>query len=46
MSKLICLALLGLLIGCTDMPPRQNGCIPGDPSGSMACQALTYRNVP
>lgn len=47
MLKLTCLALLFLVVGCSGtVPPRSSACIPGDPSGSMACQAVTYRNAP
>ena len=43
MFKLICLALLCLLLGCSATAPRQgSGCIAGDPGGSPACQAETY----
>ena len=46
MLKPICLALLCLLVGCSGtVPPRSFACIPGDPGGSLACQAVTYKNA-
>jgi|WetSurSiteA1Bulk_404760.scaffolds.fasta_scaffold388970_1 hypothetical protein len=44
MFRFSCLALLVVLVGCADGPPPRQGstCIPGDPSGSLACQAQTY----
>lgn len=44
MTKLLAPALLFcLLAGCATEAPRQPaGCIPGDPGGSQACQAVLY----
>ena len=46
MLKITCLVLAWLLVGCSGtVPPRSSACIPGDPGGSMACQAETYKNA-
>lgn len=44
MLKFASLALLCLLIGCTEtMPQREaSACIHGDPGGSLNCQAAAY----
>ncbi|HRI18070.1 MAG TPA: hypothetical protein PL196_06065 [Burkholderiaceae bacterium] len=43
MTRLTCLVIACLLVGCSGtMPPRSSSCIPGDPAGSMQCQAATY----
>ena len=44
MHKLILASLLCAVAACADMPTQQTtGCIRGDPGGSLACQAATYR---
>ena len=46
MFRLAYLALLCLLVGCSGTAPRQSsGCIPGNPGGSIDCQAATYATV-
>lgn len=44
MTKLLAPSLLlCLLAGCaTEAPRHASGCIPGDPGGSPACQAVLY----
>lgn len=43
MTRLTCLVIACLLASCTEtMPTRSSNCIPGDPSGSLQCQAATY----
>lgn len=45
MSRIIFLTLVVALAGCASAPtPREtSGCIRGDPSGPLHCQAETYR---
>ena len=39
--------LIVLLACCAGtMPPRSDGCIPGDPGGSVTCQAKAYSLAP
>ena len=46
MPRLAYLALLCLLVGCSGTAPRQvSGCIPGNPGGSIECQAAAYATV-
>jgi hypothetical protein len=43
MTRFTYLAIACLLAACSEtMPTRSSNCIPGDPSGSMQCQAATY----
>jgi hypothetical protein len=41
----ISLALACLLAGCAGTPSATPRCIPGDPGGSHACQAETYKRA-
>lgn len=44
MFRIACLAFAVALTGCAAgaSPREASGCIPGDPSGPLACQAKTY----
>jgi hypothetical protein len=43
MIRIACLAFVCMLAACAESPPRSSSaCIPGDPAGPPACQALTY----
>lgn len=47
MLKVAALVALCLLAACAGTPPpRSTACIPGDPSGSLQCQAETYKHAP
>lgn len=46
MPKFLLLAALCALTGCANVAQWPAGsCLPGDPGGSLACQAELYRRV-